>query len=217
MPAFDADALDEDHRRVADAVTPRGTPLSTARVGGVDAAYPSRGAVGAAVLYEADADEVTVRADGLDPDPLPYVPGYLFARELPALEAALRDLGLEVAREVPWLVDGHGLLHPRRAGLACHVGVELDLQTVGVGKSPLVAEPEGELDPGEAEALALDGDVVGYALRPTAEARNPIYVSPGHRIAPQAALALVRALCAHRVPEPVRAADAHASTVAEGN
>lgn len=217
MAPFDADALDDVHRRVADAVVPRGEPISTRRVGGLDAAYPPEGAVGAAVVHDAGAGSVVARAHGLDPDPLPYVPGYLFARELPALEAALRSLGLDEARSVPWIVDGHGLLHPRRAGLACHVGVALDLQTVGVGKSPLVTEPEGDLGPGEAEPLAVDGTVLGYALRPSEETRNPVHVSPGHRVGPEAALDLVRSLCRFRVPEPLRAADAHAATAAHGN
>lgn len=216
-PSFDAEARDGDHRRVAEAVTPTGTPLQTRRVGGLDAAYPDGDAVGAAVVLDAEAGDVVAAGLGRDPDPAPYVPGYLFARERPALEAALRDLGLEAARGVPWLVDGHGLLHPERAGLACHVGVALDLQTVGVGKSPLVADASGELAPGEAEALTVEGDLLGFALRPTAAARNPIYVSPGHRIGPQEALDLVRPLCIHRVPEPVRAADAQASEAAQGN
>jgi deoxyribonuclease V len=213
---FDTAAYREDHRRVAEAADPTGPPRSTTRIGGLDAAYPGDVAVGAAVLWDPDAEAVTADARGLDRQPEPYVPGYLFARELPALVAALRGLGLDRARQVPWLVDGHGRLHPKRAGLACHLGVELDLQTVGVAKSPLVTDEREGRDPGEARPLRVDGTLLGYALRPTAEAENPIYVSPGHDVGPEEALALVRPLCRHRVPEPVRRADAHASEVGEG-
>lgn len=215
MSAFDAEAHDRRHRAVATAVDHRGEPVSRAQVGGLDAAYPGP-AVGAAVVWDAQAGDPVERAAGRDPDPLPYVPGYLFARELPALAAAVGELDRALAESVPWLVDGHGLLHPKRAGLACHVGVSLGLQTVGVGKSPLVAEAPDDLGPGEAAPLEVDGEVRGYAYRPTAEAGNPVYISSGHRIGPREALELVRGLCRTRVPEPVRAADAHASRVAEG-
>lgn len=214
---FDADAYRDDHRRVAETADPAGSPLSTRLVGGLDAAYPGDVAVGAAVLWDADAGSTARAARGREPDPEPYVPGYLFARELPALQAALESLGLDEARDHPWIVDGHGRLHPKRAGLACHVGVTLDLQTVGVGKSPLVAEAPADLAPGEAHPLRVEGTLLGYALRPTEAAENPVYVSPGHWIGPDEALDLVRDLCQHRVPEPVRRADAHASEAAHGN
>lgn len=210
-----ADDTGHRHAAVADAVTPTGTPLSTDVVGGLDAAYPDA-AVGAAVLWDADEEGIAAAGVGLDLDPAPYVPGRLFERELPALEAALRDLGLSRTRQVPWLVDGHGRLHPERAGLACHVGVGLDLQTVGVAKSPLDHEAQGDLAPGDAEPIRDDGVLLGYALLPTAEATDPIYVSPGHRIGPDEALALVRPLCRHRVPEPIRAADAQADAAVDG-
>lgn len=208
MTLVDLDALRRRHEEVARAVEARGSPQRTDRVGGLDCAYPGGEAAGAAVVLDTDTNEVVDQAVGRVADPVPYVPGFLFARELPAYEAAFSLLPLTAWRDVTWLVDGHGLLHPDRAGVACHVGVTFSVQAVGVGKSPLVPHRELELDVGEAHPLHVKGELRGYALRPTRRTRNPIYVSPGHRIGAEEALELVRGLCRFKLPEPVRAADA---------
>jgi deoxyribonuclease V len=104
-------------------------------------------------------------------------------------------------------VDGHGLTHPRQAGIATHLGVTLGLPSLGVAKKPLSGEV-GELGPevGATAPIIVAGEVRGYALRTRARS-NPVYVSSGHRCSPEATLALVREhLDGLRLPFPTRAA-----------
>lgn len=132
----------------------------------------------------------------------PYVPGLLSFREIPPLLQAWRAVE---RRPDAILCDGHGLAHPRRFGLACHLGMILDLPTAGVAKSVLV----GKHDPvpeavGAWTPLVHRDEVVGAALRSRAGV-SPIYVSVGHRIDLPSAIALVqRCLTRYRLPETTR-------------
>ncbi|HEY0979232.1 MAG TPA: deoxyribonuclease V [Candidatus Paceibacterota bacterium] len=136
--------------------------------------------------------------------PFPYIPGLLSFREIPMLLAAWEQL-----REKPevLLVDGIGIAHPRRLGIASHLGLVLDLPTIGVAKSVLVGsfeEPGNE--PGDTTPLVdpKNGDVLGMALR-TKRGVKPVFVSPGHRITLDESVALVRScVVRHRLPEPTR-------------
>nr|NIR58182.1 endonuclease V [Gammaproteobacteria bacterium] len=136
----------------------------------------------------------------------PYVPGYLSFREVPPLLRAFERLG-----EAPDLlvVDGHGRAHPRRFGIACHLGVLLDLPTVGCAKSRLVGtyrEPGPRR--GSATRLLDGGEVIGSVLR-TRDGVKPVYVSVGHRITlEEARRQLLRQSRGVRLPEPIRAAHA---------
>jgi deoxyribonuclease V len=133
----------------------------------------------------------------------PYEPGFLALRELPAVTAALEKLA-----STPDLIvcDGAGLAHPRRFGLACHVGLLTDLPTIGVAKTPpmpftMPKPARGSWTP------QLDGDeVVGRALR-TQHGVQPVFVSVGHRIGLDAACDHVLRLARHRLPETTRRAD----------
>jgi deoxyribonuclease V len=134
------------------------------------------------------------------------VPGYLSFREIPPLLEAFAGLS-----EPPDLVvaDGQGRAHPRRFGLASHLGVLLDLPTIGCAKSRLVGEHR-EPGPrrGAATQLRHEGEVIGTVLR-TQDGVKPVYVSVGHRVTLAAARRQVLALAPrHRLPEPVRAAHA---------
>jgi deoxyribonuclease V len=179
-------------------------------VAGVDVAYP-RTATGvvtgrAAVVVLSFPDlEVVEERVVTRPVTFPYIPGLLSFREAPIALAAFQELR---TRPDVLLVDGHGIAHPRRFGLASHLGVLLDLPTIGCAKSILVgqANEPGEL-PGAATAL-LDGDeMIGMALRTRARSR-PIYISPGHRVSVETAVSLVRqCLRGYRLPEPTRLAD----------
>jgi deoxyribonuclease V len=149
-----------------------------------------------ALLEETSAEEPVAAA---------YVPGLFSLREAPAALAALRRLS-----RLPEAVvcDGHGRAHPRRCGLACHVGIELDVPTVGVAKSVLVGS-HGPLaaERGATAEIVDGGEVVGAALR-TQTGVRPVYVSVGHAISLPSALRLVLA-CAprYRLPETTRGAD----------
>ncbi len=106
-------------------------------------------------------------------------------------------------------MDGHGISHPRGLGVASHVGVLLDVPTVGVAKSILVGAPDGELGemPGSQVALTWRGRVIGAVLR-TRRGVQPVYVSVGHRVSLEGAVHHVMALLGgYRLPEPTRQAD----------
>lgn len=151
------------------------------------------------------ADQAVARR----PVTFPYVPGLLSFREAPALLAALDKLG--VTPDL-LLCDGQGLAHPRRFGLACHLGVLTGIAAIGVAKSLLVGEhaplPQAR---GAWRPLVHRGEVVGAALR-TRDGVAPVYVSVGHRVSLETAIDYVLA-CAprYRLPETTRAAHRLAS------
>lgn len=136
----------------------------------------------------------------------PYVPGLLSFREAPAGLEAWAQLA---TRPDCLICDGHGLAHPRRLGLASHVGLWINRPTIGCAKSVLVGEyREPGRRRGSLSDLVRDGEVVGAAVR-TREATSPVFVSVGHRIGLAAAVETVLS-CAprYRIPEPIRQAHA---------
>jgi deoxyribonuclease V len=156
-------------------------------------------------LAEALRVQQRLRAVVCGPIEAPYVPGFLFLREAPAALAALACLRL---RPDLVLVDGQGLAHPRRFGLACHIGVLAALPTIGVGKSCLLGRyaPPGP-DRGAWTPLVDADETVGAVLRTRSHTR-PLFVSVGHRISLGTAVDYVlRCAPAFRLPEPIRLAD----------
>lgn len=186
-------------------VTQNGS-LNPRLVAGVDISSPNAENIATAavvVLHYPDLEVVEV-AEARDRVKFPYVPGLLSFRESPLILAACEKL-CNVPDLV--LVDGQGLAHPRRFGLASHVGVLLDLPTIGCAKSILCGQhgPVGE-EPGSHAELIDNGEVIGAALRTKPET-NPVYVSVGHRISLASALQWVLKCCrGYRVPEPTRLA-----------
>jgi deoxyribonuclease V len=140
----------------------------------------------------------------------PYVPGFLAFREAPAMLAVLA--ALDTTPDLI-LIDGQGRLHPRRCGIACHVGVLVDRPTIGCAKALLLrltAPPLGPA-PGERVPLMQGGERLGLALR-TRRAAQPVYVSVGHRVTLDRAADLVWQTCrGYRLPEPLRQAHLLAS------
>lgn len=140
---------------------------------------------------------------------MPYVPGLLSFRELPALMAARAMLA-----RAPDLVfvDGQGIAHPRRLGIAAHFGVVTGLPSIGVAKKALCGSYE-EPGPqrGDRSPLLQRGQQIGWALRSKPRC-NPLIVSPGHRVSMAASAEWVlRCLAGYRLPEPTRLADRLAS------
>ena len=176
-------------------------------VAGVDISPPDAqgSAVGAAVLLELpELQIVEVRVFRGKPG-FPYVPGLLSFRESPLVLGALECL---VTAPDIILADGQGLAHPRRFGLACHLGLLTDTPTIGCAKSILRGRPEGTLPSraGSHVPLMDKGEVVGAAVR-TRESVRPIYVSIGHRVSLNSAVELTLACCkGYRMPEPTRLA-----------
>jgi deoxyribonuclease V len=196
-------------QRLAARVRRRGAhPERIRRVAGLDCAVSRDGSrcLAAAVVWDLERAALLEERIAWRPLRFPYVPGLLSFREAPALLAALRRL-----REPPdaLMVDGQGLAHPRRFGIACHVGVICELPTVGVAKSRLLGEHrEPAARRGSRAALRDRGERIGTVLR-TRDGVRPLYVSIGHAIDLASAERLVlRAGRGFRLPEPTRRADA---------
>jgi deoxyribonuclease V len=135
----------------------------------------------------------------------PYVPGLLSFRESPVLLAAFARLRIQPD---VILVDGHGMAHPRRFGIACHLGLLLDTPTIGCAKSILVGEAaEPGARAGSTSPLIDKGETVGVALR-TRDQVRPIYVTIGHRVSLESAVRIVgQCTDGFRIPKPTREAD----------
>jgi deoxyribonuclease V len=136
----------------------------------------------------------------------PYVPGLLSFREVPALAPAFERLSRDPDL---LLVDGQGVAHPRRFGIACHIGLLSGVPTIGVAKSRLCGvHGEPGLERGATAELAEGGEVIGLVVR-TRTGVKPLYVSSGHRIGLRPAVEWVLRLAPrYRLPEPLRLADA---------
>ncbi len=203
-----------------------GGPAAVRFVGGVDMAFGRAtgqrgvrsGAVGSpavavAVVWDLQTGKCVQAVCARGTVRFPYVPGLLSFREAPLMMAAIRrtDSPVDV-----WLVDGHGIAHPRGCGLATHLGIALRLSTIGVAKSLLTGRLAGTDNLRQVD-MALDRLMcdwqgserfVGYAIRPQA-GQEPLYVSPGHQISAEQALkAVVDCLNGEdRLAAPIRLAD----------
>jgi deoxyribonuclease V len=190
---------------------------------GVDQAFVDDGERAISALVAFRDGEVIERAHAVASTDVPYIPGLLSFREGSAILAGFRSLSVDPDLA---LFDGSGRIHFRQAGLATHVGVTLDLPSVGVAKSLLCGDPAGStegLAEGERVPIAADGDVtapdgtvIGHAVQTRQFESgnrhvNPLFVSPGHRVSAETAADLVLA-CAegYKLPEPTRQADSYA-------
>jgi len=174
-------------------------------VAGVDAHY-SVDRVCAAVVVMGLPNLATVESALVHrPLTFPYLPGLLSFREAPAITEALNQLS---KKPDLLLVDGQGLAHPRRFGLACHLGVLADVPTIGVAKSRLIGTyEEPGIERGAWSPLTDGDETIGAVLR-TRRTVRPVFVSVGHRISLRTAIDLVlRCTGQFRLPEPIRAAD----------
>lgn len=162
----------------------------------------------AAVVVLQTSDWSIVEAQGvIGESPFPYVPGLLSFRELPTVLQAFAKLQ---HRPDAVMADGQGFAHPRRMGLACHLGLWLQIPTFGCAKTRLVGvhrEPGPNV--GNQTALRHEDEVIGKVVR-TKNKTNPVYVSPGHRIDLASAVRLTLQSCrGYRLPEPTRQAHLH--------
>lgn len=186
-------------------------PSQPNRIAGVDVGYEDGGRTARAAVALLDypslgpVTQIVVRT----PVRFPYVPGLLSFREAPAILSALAEL-----TQTPdlILVDGQGYAHPRRMGIACHLGLLTGLPTIGVGKTRLVGthgEPPAER--GGWCPLIHHDEIIGAVLR-TRVGVKPLYISPGHRICLDTAIRWVLACTPrYRLPEPIRCAHRLAS------
>ncbi len=176
-------------------------------VAGADMALSpdGEGCIGAVVLWDAEARVVVEQCVAVCELRFPYIPGLLSFREAPVLLAALGKL-----KHTPdvLMCDGHGLAHPRRFGIACHLGVIIGLPTIGCAKSRLVGEyEEPSSRRGSRSSLTHQGQTVGTVLR-TRNKVKPVFVSIGHQIDLDSAERIVLDCAArYKLPEPTRLAD----------
>lgn len=181
-------------------------------VAGVDVGFEAAGTVtraAVAVLKLADLQLVD-RAIARRPTTFPYIPGLLSFREVPAVLDALE--GLTTIPDL-LLCDGQGVAHPRRFGIACHLGLLTNLPAIGVAKSLLVGKHADLADDrGSQQPLIHQGETIGVALR-TRPGTKPLFISPGHRISLDSAITYVlRCTTRYRLPETTR----HAHKLASG-
>jgi deoxyribonuclease V len=175
-------------------------------IAGVDVGFEQDGKItrAAVVVLSFPGLETQETAIARRPTSFPYIPGLLSFREVPAILEALSRL-----ENTPDLLicDGQGMAHPRRVGLACHLGLVCDLPSIGVGKSRLVGEnePVGE-ERGQRQPLMDRDELIGMVLR-TRTGVKPVFVSIGHRVSLEKAVDIVlRCTPKYRLPEPIRQA-----------
>ncbi|HSH02811.1 MAG TPA: deoxyribonuclease V [Anaerolineae bacterium] len=176
-------------------------------VAGVDVAFFDEGRIsqGAVVVLSWPELQIVAQEVARQETTFPYVPGFLSFREVPVLLAALAKL-----EQVPDLIlcDGQGVAHPRRFGLACHLGVLTDIATIGVAKTRFIGvHEEVPVARGSSVRLVDSGEEVGRVVRTQAGVR-PLYVSVGHKVSLETAVTYVLG-CAprFRLPETTRQAD----------
>lgn len=183
------------------------TVPAPATVAGLDVSYAtgSERLVAAAVVVEISSGRIIDESIVNGVATFPYLPGLLAFREVPTLLQALKKLRCEPDM---LLCDGQGLAHPRRCGLACHLGVLTGLPAIGCAKTRFIGEhDEPGLQRGDRTPLTDVDELVGYVLR-TQRRVKPIYVSPGHAIGFDQSCNIVLDLCSKfRLPDPIRHAD----------
>ncbi len=194
-------------RRLAERVLCQGSVRRWRLVAGADLAFTPDAAecIAAIVLWDAKTRSVIEQQVVRKPATFPYVPGLLTFREAPAILAAVRKL--ETEPDV-FMFDGQGFAHPRRIGLASHLGLWLDRPSLGCAKTVLIGkcEPPGR-ERGSTTPLSDRGERIGMALR-TQDGVKPVFVSAGHRLSLQSAVRIALASCGrYRLPEPTRLAD----------
>jgi len=174
-------------------------------VGGVDAAYSGNRVYAAACLYQLPELKIVETSYAVMKTSFPYVSGYLFLREGPAIIAAIQQLSRQPGLV---LVDGQGIAHPRGIGSAANLGVLLDIPTIGCAKSKLVgAFEEPAMLRGSWSPLSYGGRVVGAVLR-TKDHVKPLFISAGHKINLEDSIRLTLACVSrYRKPDPLRCAD----------
>ncbi|NEQ18958.1 MAG: deoxyribonuclease V [Microcoleus sp. SIO2G3] len=180
-------------------------------VAGVDMGFEADGTISRAAVAVLSFPDLQLQETSLArrPTTFPYIPGFLSFREIPAVLDALEKIKI-----IPDIIlcDGQGIAHPRRFGIACHLGLIVDMPTIGVAKSLLVGKHEEIPDTrGSWQPLIHRGETIGAVLR-TRVGVKPIYVSSGHKVSlPTAIDYVLRCTTKYRLPETTRIADKLAS------
>ncbi len=168
----------------------------------------------AIVILELAGLEPVARSLVSDRTSFPYIPGLLAFREIPVLWKAWHQL--QIKPDV-LILDGHGIAHPRRMGIATHFGIEIDHPTIGSAKNILTgSHGELALEKGASADLIDKGEKIGIALRSRTEV-NPIYVSPGHKLSFDDAYSIaMKTLTKYKLPRTIRLAHRWANKLRRG-
>lgn len=179
-------------------------------IGGLDTSYSDDKSY--SVMYILDTDNDEEYTFSLENEiKFPYIQTYLSFRELPNYVDLVRDS--EIKPDI-LMVDGNGIIHPQGVGLASHLGVIIDIPTIGVAKSKLCGMVKGELNhKNKSLPVYIDDLKAGYALLSTERVNKPIYVSPGHKVTSDTALQLVEGQCYYKIPRPIRKAHIKANEI----
>lgn len=188
--------LREEQDRLRRRVAERDGPGELRRVAGLDVSYQGSRAFSAIAIYDRESGELLEERTAESEVRFPYIPTYLAYREMPALRPLIRP-----ADGTVYLIDGQGTLHPRGVGIASHLGICLDIPTVGAAKSLLVGEVK---DPGAARSpIILDGRAAGCMLRQGSKAA---YVSVGTRVSLATATDICSRFLERGIPRPLKRA-----------
>ncbi len=174
---------------------------------GVDVSFPRKDvACGVIAVFKFPYLQIVNVYHAIKEVMFPYIPGLLSFRETPViLEASKKIKKSEVADLI--FVDGNGILHPRKFGIASHIGLIFDTPTIGVAKSLLCGELDNQPEKkGNSVDVTLNNEVIGCCLK-TTQNGGPIFVSCGHKITLQEAKEWVLKVTKYRIPEPIRIAD----------
>ncbi len=170
------------------------------RVAGADVAYIKDRAVCALVVLDFASLNVVKEVVVETKVTFPYIPTFLAFREIKPIAKALKKIGKKSFDIL--LIDGHGIAHPRRLGIASHIGVLIKKPTIGVAKKLLYGKLKK--DPNPISEIISDNEILGYALK--RKNYNPIYISPGNMITPKSALSIVKRTIKNKLPEPIKIA-----------
>jgi deoxyribonuclease V len=200
IPAFSVDKAHRTQLRMSKQIIHEDRlPRKIRLIAGVDVAYAKNFSIGAAVVLDYDSLKLVESQSAISRISMPYIPTLLSFREIPASVKSIKKLQ---SQPDLFLVDGQGLAHPYRCGLASHLGLALNRPTIGVAKSRLFGDVENR----EAQDVALlkhEGEVIGAAVT-TKQESKPVYVSVGHMVSLETAIKIVkRCACGNRIPEPL--------------
>ncbi|KAA3633822.1 MAG: deoxyribonuclease V [Bacteroidetes bacterium] len=206
----------ELQQKLAKKVVKKGKLTNIRYVAGTDVAYAKnkKRLIAAVVVIDIRTMEVVEQVVVEDEERFPYIPGLFSFREMPPLMKAFEQLKI---RPDVVIIDGQGLAHPRRFGLACHFGVHYNIPSIGCGKTRLIGTfaPVGEKR-GDFSPLVDGEELIGSVLR-TQDGINPLFISIGHKVDLKTARQIVLKLCTqYRQPETTRKADELANRMLKG-
>ena len=196
--------LKKEQIRLAKKVTIKDDFDQLEYIGGCDQAFIGNKVISAVVVLKKDTLEVVEKKYAVVEAPIQYIPGFLSYRESPAVVEAVAKLD---QKPDVLIVDANGILHPRRIGMASHLGILLDMPTIGIAKKLMLGE--------EKDGKIIFEDEKRGAVLKTKEYAKPIYVSPGHRVSLRTALDIVKKSMVekHKMPEPLHEAHKYSNKI----